>query len=91
MGILSHDFPKLKWPLNRTGLKEEQGLFLLAYDMVWRWHKMASISHLNEIDGLSLLEDTRVNLNQLGLYIVSNIGADRFENYENIGDKIIAE
>ena len=74
-------FQKLKYPLNRTTLNAQDGIILLAYDIIWRWRESASISHLQKDDGLALLHDTEANLMGLEAYIKHTIpdGAERFE------------
>lgn len=75
------EFPKLKYPLDRTSLNTADGLILLAYDMIWRWQKNGSIKHLENSEGVFLLHDTDANLAGLGTYIRNVIpgGSDMFE------------
>jgi len=72
-------FPSLRYPLDRRTLTTEQGLALIAYDLLYKWTKMASISHLDKMDGLTLEHDTEAVLQSLGGYIEENIGEERFD------------
>lgn len=72
-------FPQLKQPLDRRGLSTQDGLILLAYDIVWRWQQNGSISHLPSYEGLTLTHDTEANLEGLGAYIKQNLDFSRFD------------
>lgn len=72
-------FPRLKYPLDRRNLTTEQGLILLAYDIVWRWRDKASISHLDSFEGLTLVHDTEANLEGLGAFIKRELDFERFD------------
>lgn len=72
-------YPKLRYPLDRRALDMEPGLILLAYDMIYRWSQVASVSHLDKFEGITLIHDTEANLDSLGDYINAKIGSDRFE------------
>lgn len=75
-----NEFPKLKWPLNRTRLNEQDGLILLAYDILWRVKNHAVLSHLEEKEAFNLNHDINSNMISLGRYLRKTLTDDIFED-----------
>lgn len=77
------NFPKLVYPLDRRLLSRDDGLLLLNYDILWRWHNalLPTVGTLTAIEATNLDGDTQVNLNELRKIICSwPEGRQRFEN-----------
>jgi hypothetical protein len=78
---MAFGYPKLKYPLDRRNLNEEQGLILLAYDCVYRLLDAVEV-HKTDLDGparQTLINDAGANMIGLGSYIMEKIGKERFE------------
>jgi hypothetical protein len=72
-------FPKIKYPIDTRLMTPEDRRQVLAYDLIWKWLEHASIVHLPDIEGMTLLNDTAANLNGLGSYLLTKFGEELFE------------
>lgn len=73
-------YPKLKYPLDRRSLSFEHGIILCAYDLIYRLLDAGDFKKLEQLKHEALMQDAQANLIQLGSFINSEIGKDRFED-----------